>query len=113
MSTVPNRPPGPRHNSNVGLGPVGADGMSGPEVGGAEVGGAEVGGAEVGGAEVGGAEVGGAAGTVPTPVQLVEFTDRRFRCFSCGAAGREHRDTDQVPAAVRFRLGADQLLLAF
>ena len=103
MSTVPNRPPGPRHNSNVGLGPVGADGMSGPEVGGAEV----------GGAEVGGAEVGGAAGTVPTPVQLVEFTDRRFRCFSCGAAGREHRDTDQVPAAVRFRLGADQLLLAF
>ena len=93
MSTVPNRPPGPRHNSNVGLGPVGADGMSGPEVG--------------------GAEVGGAAGTVPTPVQLVEFTDRRFRCFSCGAAGREHRDTDQVPAAVRFRLGADQLLLAF
>lgn len=61
MSTVPNRPPGPRHNSNVGLGPVGADGMSGPEVG--------------------GAEVGGAAGTVPTPVQLVEFTDRRFRCF--------------------------------
>jgi hypothetical protein len=49
----------------------------------------------------------------PGPEALAAFTARTYLCHQCGAEAAEARETDQVPGAVRYCLGAGVLLLPF